>query len=671
MDRMKRYTISVLIGGVHTYHPRRIMAGIQDAAKEFDVDVYFFLGTNTKKFFEHMIGEDLDDAHEYQLNTTYDYSVLSGMDGVIINYGSIGIYMEDANCDNFISKFNSVPTVVLTECTDASNCHYLISDNEQGMRTVLEHLIQDHGYRKILYISGPKNNTDAEERKSAYMNIMKESGIPCDESMIRYGDYYEFVDRQVEELLDAYPDAEALVFANDEMAVAGYRVCAKRGLVVGKDIAITGYDDCKLAENLNPPLSTIRQDGYFMGWQAVSDLVERLKGHEVHSRRIPGEFEKRESCGCSMEGRLQPQTGNALEKECRRLTGYLAQQQQDMMEFERKTWFFSFLSRDLSNYTGNEKDFCRQIMVDLKKVSMGNTFLFLLDTPVQYESGGLWIPPQKVYLAASLKDGHVAAYDRSVRPKINKEHTLKEILCDETSHRYSFLLLCSGDRQYGLLAYESHQEELPFFHMLGLQLGLLLRYREMSEYEAAHVRELSRDMEQMQWKNQELERHAEYDMLTGLLNLRGFEQQIKKMRPTEKSISLQCCMIYGDLDHLKEINDTWGHREGDYALRAVGHILQQCLRGDDIVGRIGGDEFIALVNATVSNFEEVFRERVRQLCQELNEQSGKPYYVELSLGVVPFEFTADTDIQSVISKADKLLYEHKKNRRESICKLYA
>ena len=105
--------------------------------------------------------------------------------------------------------------------------------------------------------------------------------------MIAQGDYSEFVDKQVERLLDSNPDAQAVVFANDEMAFAGYRVCEKRGLVVGKDIMITGFDDCERASGMEPPLTTVQQDGELMGKMAVYDLVNRWMEKIPEKKRYP------------------------------------------------------------------------------------------------------------------------------------------------------------------------------------------------------------------------------------------------------------------------------------------------------------------------------------------------------------------------------------------------
>ena len=105
--------------------------------------------------------------------------------------------------------------------------------------------------------------------------------------MIAQGDYSEFVDKQIEKLLDDNPDAQAIVFANDEMAFSGYRVCEQRGLKVGKDILITGFDDCERASGMEPPLTTVQQDGVLMGKMAVYDLDSQTGGQGMF---CPEEF---------------------------------------------------------------------------------------------------------------------------------------------------------------------------------------------------------------------------------------------------------------------------------------------------------------------------------------------------------------------------------------------
>ena len=92
------------------------------------------------------------------------------------------------------------------------------------------------------------------------------------------------------------------------------------------------------------------------------------------------------------------------------------------------------------------------------------------------------------------------------------------------------------------------------------------------------------------------------------------------------------------------------------------------LRSNDILARIGGDEFVAIVSVGQEGFEEVFQERIRHVCEEENQNLQKPYYVEISVGIVRFFPKTVLDIQNVVSDADQRLYEAKKTRRRSVRK---
>lgn len=125
-------------------------------------------------------------------------------------------------------------------------------------------------------------------------------------------------------------------------------------------------------------------------------------------------------------------------------------------------------------------------------------------------------------------------------------------------------------------------------------------------------------------------------------------------------------IICGDLDHLKEINDTWGHPAGNFALQSVARILGGCLRSQDTLARVDGDEFLILLNCEEENFQDIFRKRVKDACTVFNTESDKPFLVEISLGIVEFYPKPDTNTQEIIALADKDLYEAKKHRRKSV-----
>ena len=668
MEEKKRYNLGILIGGVHTYFPKEHIKGISEAAKELDVNVCFFLGTRTKDFFEDVLGGSQKNSYDYQFNTIHDYSLIGGLDGLIINYGTLGIQLKEDNPDKFARKYNSMPTVFLTEVVDIPNCHSLICDNKGGIHMIVRHLVEEHHLSRILFVAGPEHNTDAIERKEAYLEAMESYHLPVTPRMIAQGDYSEFVDKQVERLLDDNPDAQAIVFANDEMAFAGYRVCEKRGLRVGRDIMITGFDDCERASGMEPPLTTVLQDGELMGKMAVYDLVRWLDGEDTGSeevsRRVPVSLVKRESCGCMSEELEKKETSENLSTQVHRLNKTIARMKMELIGFQRKSWFIPVLARDLNNCMDDEQAFLKEIMEKMRELHTRGTHLFLLDEPIVYDGRRKWTCPYNLHLAASYEDGRITTKAAYERPQVMKENGLCHLMENGKRHQYMVFLLFSGEKQYGLLACDIDQEDFPFFYVISLQIGLSLRYLEISKAEAARRLEMSRNMEEIQERNRVLGIISEYDELTGLLNLRGFMEHTRRV--CQAGNGQRAYMIYGDLDHLKEINDTWGHPAGDFALKSVAEILKGCLRSKDILGRVGGDEYIIMLECEEADFGETFRQRIRLACNRFNEKSGKPFLVEISLGITEFRPNISTDIQQVISLADQQLYEAKKHRRKSV-----
>ena len=122
-----------------------------------------------------------------------------------------------------------------------------------------------------------------------------------------------------------------------------------------------------------------------------------------------------------------------------------------------------------------------------------------------------------------------------------------------------------------------------------------------------------------------------------------------------------------DFDHLKEINDVFGHAEGDFAIKYYGETLNKIAGEKGIVGRIGGDAFCILIPGD-ANMGEIFIEQIFSAINTFNLHSDKPYYVEFSIGYTQIVCEKDLLIAEEMKAADLALYEVKKRRRESVRK---
>lgn len=666
MDNKKRQSVSVMIGGVHSYFPREMIRGIIARAQQEDINSYFFLRIHTKPFFKSVLGDFSNNIYDYQFNTVHDYCRISGADGYIINYGTIGFHMNWDNSWSFARRYNSRPLVIVTEKVELPNCHNIISDNRQGMFDIIEHLIVEHGCKKILFMQGPQRNTDAIERFQGYLDAMEAHSLTVEDSMIGKGDFSAYVDEEVERVLDANPDADAFAFSNDEMASSCYRVCEKRGLRIGVDLKITGFDGGEFSDRLIPPLTTVFQDAYGMGYQAAEDMVRILRGEKPTEQRYPVQVVTRESCGCTPNRDKKAPLSQQASDELRRVRRKAAQREQQLLEYQGKSWFIPMMARDLNDYLQDETEYCFQVMEKLRLLKVNAAYLFLLDHSLSYDGENEWNCPDNLYLASCYRNGESFAFQPYDRPHVTEENGIAQLTDDGENHQFMCFLLFSGDRQYGLLVCDVPLEELAFFYVVSLQLGLCLQYLEMSKVQEMHRRQMARDMEAIRARNRELDMLSGYDQLSGLLNLRGITESVKEL--CRSGTAQSAYLLYCDLDHLKQINDYFGHPEGNYAITVCASTLRSCIQETDKLARVGGDEFVCLVLGGGPSFPEQFREQLVQALEKANQESGKPFYIGISVGIQSFVLKSYEDFLSASAEADKKLYEAKKTRREDVRK---
>ena len=160
---------------------------------------------------------------------------------------------------------------------------------------------------------------------------------------------------------------------------------------------------------------------------------------------------------------------------------------------------------------------------------------------------------------------------------------------------------------------------------------------------------------------EDMARIACTDPLTGVYNRRGFEQEFQRVLSAATRFNETGVLVYVDLDGFKPINDTYGHAAGDAVLQEVARVLQDHVRPQDLVARIGGDEFTVLLTRT--SWEDGLT-RAEALKHMLNTTyvrvDGKNIAVRASLGFQ--RYGADESADVVLDKADAAMFEAKRLR---------
>ena len=169
--------------------------------------------------------------------------------------------------------------------------------------------------------------------------------------------------------------------------------------------------------------------------------------------------------------------------------------------------------------------------------------------------------------------------------------------------------------------------------------------------------ELAIKAQELARTNQVLENLSLLDDLTGLYNRKGFlalaEHRVKLAYRTGEPFSI----AFVDLDHLKQINDSFGHQEGDRALIDTANVLRDCFRESDILARLGGDEFAIFV--AEADMEKIAA-RIHEKLAALETVPGRRYKLSFSMGIVTGSSKKDGDIDSLLRHADARMYEEKR-----------
>jgi diguanylate cyclase (GGDEF)-like protein/PAS domain S-box-containing protein len=160
----------------------------------------------------------------------------------------------------------------------------------------------------------------------------------------------------------------------------------------------------------------------------------------------------------------------------------------------------------------------------------------------------------------------------------------------------------------------------------------------------------------------ELRKLSLSDELTGLYNRRGFMTLVTQQIKIANRLKRELLLISTDLDDLKVINDTMGHKEGDQALIYAASILLETFRDSDIIARIGGDEFVVLQIRAPDDSLSVSTDRLHENLAKHNLHSEKPYKLSLSLGSVVYNPADRKTLDQLLEEADAKMYEQKKSK---------
>ena len=558
------------------------------------------------------------------------------IDGVIISQRVMYSHQSETEIVEQCEKHN-VPVVSLNfpDKKIPSVCF----DDKYSFEKMVDHLIEKHGCKKLRLVAGPKGNGYSMTREDAFKNSLEKHGLKFNQKEIMYGDFWRIpaLQRMDEFFASGAELPDAFVCANDAMAIAVCEKLFEKGLHVPDDVIVTGFDGLDLAEYHIPKISTVRCDNEYAGREAVKIMASLFAGEKIEQLRVlEPEMQFRESCGCRP---IDIRSANNYAYLSERDIGhqhYLNYKQQELATYSASLDKLS----DLKDIFLNKMPFSNNawIMLNHKFLNMEEDFKFFEDKPFD----------DKIDTFLCVQDSKGLEF-----PVIERRQYLPN-LAETFAQGYTNLLfmpLIFGEEFLGYLA--------VLFENDNLEISRYERFAQNASQTLSSVK-----------THEKLEYLLVRDQLTGVFNRRGFYSQIEhfvflKLKNKKKSNLI----IYSvDMDFLKEINDTYGHNAGDFAIKVLADAISVSAGKNSVTARFGGDEFVCAVieSGDCEQAIKKYKEKFQKYLDDVNEASGKPYKVRASIGAQSALITEDLSIENIIAKADKLMYSEKSSKKRSV-----
>ncbi|MBQ9870733.1 MAG: GGDEF domain-containing protein [Eubacterium sp.] len=747
-----------------------ICKGVEYAAREADVNLIIFPGM----YLNASYNDPVNAKYDYQYNSIFYYASQKTLDALIVSIGSIGSFLSVDDIHSFLRQFN-IPILALEIPVEGYSSLY--TDSKPGMREEVEHMIKHHGKTKIGFVSGRKENDDAQERLAVYRQVLEENNIPYDPKLVVYGDFSEYSERIVDRLLNNNPDLEAVIFANDTMTIGGYLSIMKHGRKIGKDILVAGFDNAPVAVSHSPSLTTVDNKIMELGYNSIYQTIDLIKDKKQRHVELPSSLIVRNSCGCNpssdpeilerVNAALPDMDPAGLRKEFKDLflshyySCFYSERLFELLDpfilrfttavFQRKSvtisqlleefhtllddevirFYFSYMkvanmlrvladflshlniqaarrvklnamlnaiqselaftmSRELNNAThqhkssiwgsvyitrdtlissGNES-LCFSLIMDKLYHNSGfqSSYIYLYDKTATQLPNGTWQIPDYVMFQASMLDGKVTVFSGDDRILPSSMIFQNKYTPNSRRHTLTITPIFTNEVQHGLFVSETSLQNFSQVYSTTLQLGTSMKFMELMRQQIAIQNRLESSMNEIREKNDLLNHLSITDPLTGLYNHRGFFEAAQELITSSGSRGCPAVIGYVDMDNLKQVNDIFGHKEGDFALRAIADTLRTVMPEDAIIARIGGDEFaICAINMDSGNTKKL-KDSMNKQEAKLNRSCGKPYYIECSIGLVEFDCSSGQDSEELMIKADEKLYINKRRKRKNVVK---
>lgn len=283
-------TIALLADWFDEYYQETIRHTAEEAVAQ--------RGSTLLSFAGGIPGSLTRDSH--QRHAVFDLMRREKLDGAILLAGTMVNELGSQGLTELLDNLRGLPLCSIgVEIKDVPS---ILVDNQSGVDRALTHLVEHHDCERIAFIRGPAKNKEAESRFLAYQEGLQRLGIKRDAALVFQGDFLSASgEAAVAHFVQTRSMPDAIIAANDEMALGALSALTSLGKSVPGDIRLVGFDDLQRSRLSTPPITTVRQPLRDLAIAAVRTIMDQILGREVPRLQVlQTQLVVRESCGCSM-----------------------------------------------------------------------------------------------------------------------------------------------------------------------------------------------------------------------------------------------------------------------------------------------------------------------------------------------------------------------------------
>lgn len=506
-------------------------------------------------------------------------------------------------------------------------------DYEAGFAEMVRHVVTVHKPKKIHYMNGMRNNDFSENRLNVLKSVLAEYDIPFSDDMVSYGDFWTTPAREATiKLIESGNIPDAMICANDSMAIAVCDTFKDYGYNVPEDVLVTGFDGIEEIYYCEPRISSSMCSYFELAEQITRLIPDVLNGtlKEGSFYAVP-QLQLMQSCGCPDDTEFNliktiNSRGNALNQ-------YLGEE------------------RVLAEITAKIQscETLEEVSEKLKRsVIYDCCFMLNMDcidptiNPLIVQYGNKFNDTLYVVMDTDYIDD----FTPYTFPAKDIVPNLNEML--DKGSAVIFTALNFLDVPLGYACFHFYNYNLQTYNKIPQTVTAL-----------NNAFGGFRNMRHQHYLREQIEEMYKFDSLTGLYNRGGFAKAYKHLIQEHGDL---VTVVLADLDGLKFINDCYGHGEGDIAIATVAAALRHACPPQALCVRFGGDEMLAVIAGDCDEAE--IRDRLTEFISARNSEYGKPYEISASVGIYASQNPGELDFEELIKTSDKLMYEEKQLKKK-------